>query len=429
MRRPLGGFETAANLTSEAAAFNVVFVLRLAGGVAPERLAGALAALQRRHPLLGARIVADGRRYVFADGAPPPPLRLAERASGAAWRAVVEDELNRPLDGAVGPPLRCVYLGAGSGPSEIVLTVHHSVVDGASGAPLVSELVALCADAPAAGPQALDPTAAAWPPAAEALFPPRYRGWRSWPGLTAFGLRWLVDEVVHRLCAARRRPSPKPARCRILALRLNAAATAALVRRSRREKATLAGALTAALLVTAQRHLYGGEAGAMSYFTFADLRPYLVPPAASGTVAAYVSALRFTVPMPANRGFWPLARRISRQMGDAGRRGDKFHAARRMAATMRSVLSQRRTRMATVAISYAGAVRWAGGVGALRIRDLRAFVSNLAHGPELTASVKLVGEEVVWDIVYLDVDMDATLAKRAGAEIVRTLVRETEAGG
>lgn len=421
----LGGFETAAMLTAEAQAFNVVFVLRLAGGIPPERLERALAALQRRHRLLSARVVRAGRGHRFVDGAPPPPLRTAQRGSDTAWRAITEEELNRSVDLALGPPLRCVYLppDAPGGSSEIVLTAHHAVLDGASSAPLLTELLALC-----------DPSAALpapdtrLPPAAEDLFPPRYRGWRGRVSRPAFLLRQLADEVVYRLRrrGPRHRPAAAPASCRILPLTLPEEATAMLVRRARRERVTLNGALTAALLQAVQRHLYGGEPGALRYFAFADLRPYLVPPPPPTAVAACVSGLRFTVAMGVGGDFWPLARRISRQIAAAGRRGDKFHAAALMPATMRLALRQRRERMATVALSYTGAVRLAAGSGPLAVRALHAFVSNLWCGPEFTASVKLVEERLAWDIVYLDADMSAPLAQRIGDEIMGTLAREGE---
>jgi hypothetical protein len=428
MERLLGGFETAAALCGETQALNVVFVLRLAGGVELARLEQALTSLQRRHPLLGVRVVRDDGRYRFVNGAPAPRVVAHERQSAVTWRPVAEQELNRPLDLGLGPPIRCVYLppaAAGDG-SEIVLTAHHAVLDGASSAPLLTELVALC-DAPSSVAAA----AITLPPAAETLFPSRFRGPRSQPGRLVFVLRQLAAEVSYRL----RRPGPSrppgegPVECRILPLALSEGLTTQLVRRSRRERATLTGALTAALLLAVQRCLQSGRAGLRHYFSFADLRPYLLPVPTAETVAAYVSPLRLTIPLPENADFWPLARGITRQIGAAGRRGDKFHAARLMAATMRVFLRRRSARMATVALSYTGAVRFAGESGALRVRGLHAFVSNLSIGPEFTASVKLVGERLVWDIVYLEADMDAILAKSVAGEIVRLLARAARIGG
>ncbi len=415
-------------MTGEAQALNIVFVLRLTGGVPVERLKRALESLQHRHPLLGVRVVAAGRRYRFVDGAPVPPVRTVERGSAAAWRTVAEDELNRHLDLGIGPALRCVYLppATAGGSCEIVLTAHHAVLDGASSVPLLTELVALCD-----GSASLDPPDRTVPPAADTLFPARYRGLRSYPGRLVFVLRQIADEIGYRL---RRRgpprpPLPEPARCRILTLALDEEATAALVRRSRSERVTLNGALTASLLLAAQRHLYGARAGPLRYFAFADLRPYLVPNPAVTTVAVYVSGLRFTISMPAGAAFWPVARRVSQQIGAAGRRGDKFHAARLMPTTMRVALRQRSVRMATVALSYAGVVRFASGTETPRVKGLHAFVSNLSCGPEFTASVKLFGNRLAWDIVYLEADMSEAAARKIGDEIVRTLTLAAEEGG
>jgi hypothetical protein len=250
------------------------------------------------------------------------------------------------------------------------------------------------------------------------------------PGRWAYLLRQGIDELGYRWGrrGRARPPAAPPATCRALPLALHAAVTARLVQRSLRERATLNGAVTAALLLAARRRLHGGGPGPLRYFTWADLRPYLQPPPPATTVAGYVAPLRLTLPLTSDAAFWPLARRVSRQIGTAGHRGDKFHAVRLIPATMRRLLRQSAGRMADVAVSYTGAVRFAGGAGALRVAALHAFVSNLPQGPELTASVKLFGDRLVWDIVYLDTDMSARQARTVAGEIVRILAREAFAG-
>lgn len=439
-RRPLGTFETALTLTGRHAPFVVVVVLELDGGPPLPRLRAALDALQRRHPLLAVRIAEESGRFRFeTDGVPPIPLTLLQRSGDALWTRVAEAELGRPLDEEAGPLARCTYLApAGAdGRAEIVLTFHHAVIDGASAQALAGELLDLCAPEGAAGASADGPGPAPPLPPVEDLFPAGFRGARGLSRQAAFVARQMADEVVYRwrTRAARARPPDEPVRCRVLPVRLEADATAELVRRSRQERVTLHGALSAAFLLAAQRHLHGGRAGPLRHVTFADLRPYLRPPVPPERLGCCISMLRHTVEMPpgdeGRARFWPLARRIDRQVTAGLRRGDRLTAVLLAERMMRAVLGQPQHRMdhrlGTTALSYAGPVRIAGrggsgtAPGSPVLRGLHGFISNLAVGPEYTAQASLFGGELLLDIVYLDADMDRALAERIAGEVLATL--------
>ncbi len=437
MRRPLGAFETAAAITAEEGAFSVVIALRLANGPAPAALERALAALQRRHPLLGVRIVGTGRRRFFETaGVPPIPLRQVERTGDEAWRGAVEDELNGGPDSAAGPLARCVHLPAtvAGGPCEIVLATHHAAIDGVSGVPLLDELLALCAGAEpggvaaSAGPDAgpgVDGAGGALPPSSDELFPPRFRGLRRLPGQLRFLLRQGTDEALFRLRVrgARQPPLHAAARCRTLSFALSEAATAGLVGRARRQRVTLNGALGAALLLAAHERLYAGAELPLRCFTFADLRPSLRPLPPRGRLGAYVVPLRYTLRMGPGRGLWALARELAVRVRAGARRGDRYHAVRLMPAMMGWLVRRRSARMAATALSYAGAVSLERRYGAIEVRGLHAFVSNIPLGPEITALVKRFRGRLVWDLVYLDADLDADAARALAEAIVEILER------
>lgn len=440
MRRELGTFETALTLTGRHAPFVVVLVLELDGGPPPERLRAALDTLQRRHSLLAVRIAEDSGRFRFEpDGVPPIPLASLERSGETRWTEVAEAELGRPLDEATGPLARCTYLApaAAGGPSEVVLAFHHAVIDGASAQALAGELLALCGPEGEAGTASGGPEAAPPLPPVEELFPASFRGARGLLRQVGFAARQVGDEAAWRwrTRTARPRPPDEPARSRVLPVRLEADATAALVRRSRRERVTLHGALSAALLLAAQAHLHGGRAGPLRHVTFADLRPWLRPPVPPERLGCCISMLRHTVEMPpggeGRARFWTLARRIDAQVTAGLRRGDKLTAVLLAERMMRSVLGQPQHRMdhrmGTTALSYGGAVRLAGrgrsgtAPGSPALRGLHGFISNLAVGPEYTAQASLFGGELLLDVVYLDADMDRALAERIAGEALATL--------
>lgn len=442
--RELGTFETALTLTGRRAPLVVVVVLELDGGPPPKRLRAALDVLQRRHPMLAVRIAEESGRFRFeADGVPPIPLASLDRSGGAPWTRVAEGELGRPLDEAAGPLARCTYLHAGEGSSELVLAFHHAIIDGASAQALAGEILGLCGPAGREGGagRPTDPL----PPPVEELFPAGFRGPRSLLRRVGFVARQVADEAVYRwrTRADRTGPPEEPARSRILPVRLGAEATAALVRRSRRERVTLHGALAAALLLAVQEHLHDGRPGPMRHVAFADLRPRLRPPVPPERLGCCISMLRHTVEMPAGggdgKGLWPLARRIDGRVAAGLRRGDRWTAALLAERMMRTLLGQSEHRMGATALSYGGPVRLGGrrpsgsggapGPGAPAVRGVHGFVSNLAVGPEYTVQARLFGGELLLDAVYLDADMDRDLAERIAGEVLGLLGSTPRAGG
>jgi hypothetical protein len=437
MRRELGIFETAAVLSNEYAPFSVVAVLELEPGPSPDELERALAVLQRQHPLIGVRIVREGRRYFFeSDGTPPIPLQLEDRVGNGQWQQAAERELNTRFDPEPGPLMRCTYLmpSSNGGPGELLLTFHHAVMDGVSCTRLLGQLVELLNGGVAMSEPTGVPAGEALPPA-ESLFSPAFRGIRGGLRLAAFVTRQVADEVSYRLRrrGCRRPPVVAATRCRPFSVRLSRDATSELVRGARRRRMSLNSALNAAMLRAVQRRLYDGEAVPLRYMTFANLRPYLDPPVSDRSLAGFISFLRYTVEVRPETEFWELAGRIGAQLGASVRRGDKFCSALMAERVMRASLGQSKERMAAVALSYSGAVRLDSRVesGAdpeqIRVRGMHGFVSNFGIGPEYTAQARLFDGELLLDIVYLDSDMDGTLARTMADDILATLEAAGEA--
>jgi hypothetical protein len=440
MRRTLGSFETALTLSGDHAPFVVVLVLQLDATPSPERLRGALDALQRRHPPLGVRIVE--RRGCFAyepDGTPPIPLEVRPRGGDDAWRETAEAELACPVDRRAGPLLRCLLLSSDAAVDssqarcELVLTFHHAIMDGASGAALAGELLRLSAPGSEPGLEPSPTGAAAALPAVEALFPRSYRGARGATRRAGFLARQLADELAFRYrrwsAGGGRSPAvSSSARCRVLPLGLSREETSALVRRSRRERVTLTGALHAALLLAVHRRLYGGRPGPLRYLAFADLRAHLSPPPDATALGSCIAMLRYTARVDGSAGpeaLWPLARRVSAQIDAGVRRGDRFGAVGFSEPMMRQVLAGRTGRMAATALSYVGPVALAAeGAGPMRVRGLRSFVSNLPEGPQYTAQARLFGGELLLDVVYLEADLDEALARAIAEDLLATLRAE-----
>ena len=426
--RRLGTFERAETLTAERFAFNVVVVLRLTGELPEEALRRALDEVQRRHPLLRARITGAGRRRAFEVGEVEPiPLRAVERAAEGDWLERVEEELVAGFAIDAGPLARALRVGGqGVGePFELVLTFHHAIVDATAIHHLVGELLALCSgrDDSRPPPQAL-------PPSADALFPRAFRApWR-WPRSLRFLTAQAVDELgFRRHSRGRERPVlDRPAACQVLSLALSEAETTALVRATRRRRVGLYAALNAAMLLALVERRHGNRAGPHRYFAFPLLRSYLEPPVGDDVVAGYLTTLRLTLALEPAAGLWPAAEAIHLQVDRAAKRGERYLASRWSAASMALLLGQP-TRMGTTALNYAGATPLEVAASApFTVEGYHAFVSDFPRGPEYTGQSRIFDRRLWFDIVYLDTDMDRdeaqAIAERMCALLTASVAEE-----
>jgi hypothetical protein len=424
--RALGSMETALNLTDAFSALNLVSVARVSDGPSPAALRQALDALQARRPELRVRIgrvargLRGGRFYFVPAGRASIPLQTVIPADNDDWQAVVESELNTRLPSATGPLARCTYLyrPQPGEPSEIVLSLHHTIVDGSSALSLWRELLALAAGETLAGgaPNALAPLT-------DQLFPPRFQGWRRNWIIARFMAAQMAGELGYQISlrGGRRPPLHAAARNRLLTRRLPAAATSALVRHCRAERVTLHSALSAATLLAVQRHLYSARAATLRGITFGSLRPHLQPPVSADEPGCHIALLRYSAELSAGQPFWPLARRVQQRVDQMARRDERFAA--QVLAPMLVDGSNRlqKVRLAQIALSYLGAPELPQAFGSTRVLDLHAFVSNHRLGPEYTATVHLAGDALVFDIVYLDADLEPAQAEAIAGEIESTL--------
>ncbi|OLL27428.1 condensation protein [Burkholderia sp. SRS-W-2-2016] len=224
--RPLGSTEHLFWLIDRNRSIHFTLVAEIDRVFTPSAWDAALLALQQRHPLLGARIVADGvAAPVFRrDPGARIPLRVVENAQ-QSWQVEAAIELSAPFDWSNAPLLRVTVLQRASG-STIVLAAHHSVLDGMGAAYLLEDLLRALAGG------SLTPLPVA--PPLESL------------------LRTQMDAA-----AVSGAPTPAPqakafrpavgGRAELASLALSAQLTRAIVERARSERTTVHGAVAAAV--------------------------------------------------------------------------------------------------------------------------------------------------------------------------------------
>jgi NRPS condensation-like uncharacterized protein len=412
--RPLGTFERALFISDQHSPFNVVTVLRLENPPAPQVVESALRALQARHPLLQAGI----RHGRFERTSPS----LIFRVTQTDWLSLVEQEMNTRLD-SENNVFRGMY-NYSSHHADLILTFHHAIMDAASGMNLLDELLRHCAsdENPPLSPLEVAPPV-------EENFPRRYKGVRGALQIMRYALAQMADEMRYQLkVRCRRTPSVNlGGRGFASTLVLPEELVDALAKRCRAENVTLNSLLNSALLLAVNRHLYAGESLPMRTFSFADLRPHTIPPLPAEHLANYISMLRLTADVSGTMNLWELTKHIHEKIYRALKRGEKFTAALVSESLMKMFTKMKSMRMGAVGLSYGGAVPLKAQYGNINVTGLHAFLSSFDLGPEVSCQARLFNHELWLDFMFLETDMDRTMAEKIVRE-VKAILEEAGRG-
>jgi hypothetical protein len=425
--RPLRATERALFTVSQLSPLNLVVLVSIDGPAVSGVLADALAALQRRHPLLCARIVGplSRPRFELSQSATCRiPLRLVQAAKSGQARAeetgssltVAEAEMNAPFEPAVAPLARLTCV-SGPGPrTSLILTLHHAIADGVSAANLVHELLDGC-HARLTGAAELPTARTAVPPAAADLVPVTARS-----RVLTFAARETLDELGSRLAGRTgQRAIPAPGQAVARVADLSPEDTRAVVDRSRRQRLTMTSVLAAGLLWQASAVLHSGRPVPMRAVIWVDLRPYLNPAPSAEALGCYISMIRFSVRVDPRRGFAALAADVQARIRRASRRVDPIPAAQLSAAMTRFAVRWPVSRLGTVALSYGTTSAIRTSYGPLAVREVRAFVSNNRIGAEVAAVCAVHHGVLRCDLLYLDSDYDRATAALIGDGLLATL--------
>jgi hypothetical protein len=428
MNRPLGRFETAQAITYEHFPFNAVISVHISNGPSPQILRQVLDLMQDRHPLLGVHIEKKGNRFFYvSDGTPAIPLNVMDSENDEHWRDVVEDELNLFIDFQRGPLLRVNYLSGSEHHYILILTFHHAIMDAESGSNLIHEILICSHTVAANGSTKICKPLKPLPPA-ESLFPVGFRGIRRFLRNTTYLFRQIFDELRFRFRATgkSRGQLPSSGKCKIHSVILPEELSSRILKRSRSRGVSLNNLFSAAILQASHKHLFGSKEIPLRHFYFSNLRPYLSPPPTTEDMGSYFSMLRFTIDMKPLPDLWTLADAVGNITYPALKRGDKYCSNLLSPFAMQTVLRSKSSRMGSTALSFTGALFLEKHYGDSVIEELHAFVSNFVLGPMFTAQVRWFKNQFYWDFLYIDSDMDHSLAVTIANDINRTLADAIE---
>lgn len=141
--RPLGAVERLFYRYAERHPDHFLMAAEFGEVLTAQRLKRALAAVQRRHPLLSAHVEdRPGTRLGFYRAPTVGPITLTVyRSAECCWEATGAEELARPFDRSRAPLMRA-SLVQGPASSALVLTFDHAIADGISAVMVLDDLVA-----------------------------------------------------------------------------------------------------------------------------------------------------------------------------------------------------------------------------------------------------------------------------------------------
>jgi NRPS condensation-like uncharacterized protein len=410
MLRKLGIFDRAMIIANKHAPFNIVSVLRLENPPSPTRLKNALQEIQRQQPLLQARIIEKDFEALEEHGF---PFKVIERTSPNQWREIAEEEMAYRYDHTTGPLFRAIYVYSDDGYGELILNAHHTIMDAASGMKLLDKILRLSAGEAAERP----PIELA--PVLEEKFPPQHHGLRRVFNTGRYALAQTGDMMRFAWQTRGKRIPPVRlgGRGYTSSLILPGDLVNRLARQGRKKGITLNSLLNAAQVIAVNRHLYNGQPVPMQTFIFPDLRPYLDPPTGTENLANYISMMRFTLNISSESDLWQTAHQLQSQVYRALKSGEKFSASLMSETLLRAFTTLKAMRFGAAALNYASNVPLRNQYGEIKLVGLHGFVSAYDLWPEMSSQARLFNDEVWWDFIYLDTDMDADLAEKVIAEI------------
>jgi NRPS condensation-like uncharacterized protein len=407
MLRRLGTFERALFISDQHSPFNVVSVLRLGNSPAPEIVRSALEGIQARHLFLQAGI-RDG--YFERISSPRVPFNVIEKH--ISWLELVKQEMNTRLDTAQGL-FRGSYIYTFQH-ADLILTFHHAIMDAASGMNLLDELMQLCANKLSAPHSPLEVV-----PPVEKQFPRLHKGLTGFLRTMKYAFAQMGDEFLFQWNNRRKetRTVQLGGHGFPMTLTLPESLVDAISKRCRAEKLTLNSLLNASLLLATNRYLYNGLLTPMRTFTFADLRPYTIPPTNAKHLANYISMLRFTMNVSGHTSVWDLAKQLHSKIYDALKKGDKFSSALMSESLMKMFTTMKSMRMGASALNYSGAVQLSANYGNIKVTELHAFLSSYDLGPEVSCQARLFNDQLWLDFMFLETDMDSVMAEKIVGEV------------
>jgi hypothetical protein len=366
MVRPLDTSEALFAVFNAAGAFLTAQALEVHGPLTEALLVEAFTHLEKRHPLLGARIDYCGDKLYWVEGSATSPRVSVVSDVSAGLEGLTEIELHRPYAANIDRLWRCTWIPINTDRHWIILGLHHAVADGISGMLIVRDLLATCSALVGIG--SLPPELPRGPTLDEVLKPV------SPAALLRRRMRRLQSCLLRPppLLPIERIAPPDQRRTSVIFGSLSGNVISAVRANARRSGTTINGVLAAALLDSV-RHTLGVLAVVPVNYS-CSMRGTAIP---EDQLGCFVSHIVTVHSLCKSSSFWREAQIATAQLDRARRRRD---AAAALLATRGKIASAARAMREAIEDR-----RTCGRVGAINIAN-RGRTTSFSAGPFTVAA-------------------------------------------
>ena len=414
-------------LNRVACSSNVVLISRIKGPQTEEILRQAFLLVQYRHSRLNYRIVGFLDSLHFeTEGLAKIPFRVVYKPHSDQWQEVVLEELNEKIDSSKSL-IRSVFLRPGNDRniSYLITTLHHGITDVSSNIRLHQDLLTYCQKIASGEP--ID-NASSLPilPSLEALLPETIKGFRG----KMKGLLFLLQSGLKQLWY---RPKTlgfetclpfELRRTGLVHRELNEEFTQKLVNSCRNEKATIQGALCAAMMLTAARKIRAGKIKdiSVSCCSTVDVRKLLEPVVRKEQMAMLSSFLASYHTIKTDTSFWELARDVKQQLESGLLRGTPLSqllmASRKM---IDNFLSNPNLSAWTVTIGNARA-DIPRVYGSFELEEINLAMASAAYGGVFYAGIVNFAGKIFLNFFFSDPSISRETMENLANSVVSYLV-------
>ena len=398
MVRPLDTSEALFAVFNAAGAFLTVQALEVHGPLTETLLVEAFTHLEKRHPLLAARIVHCGDKMYWVEGGTTSPRISVITDVSAGLEGLTEIELHRTYAANMDRLWRCTWIPINTDRHWIILGLHHAIADGISGMVIVRDLLATCSALVGVG-----------------SLPPELPRGRTLddvlkPASPATLLRHRMRRLQARLLGPRpllpieRSAPPDQRRTGVIFGSLSGDVISTVRARARRSGTTISGVLAAALLDSVRQTL--GALPVVPVNHSVSMRGTAIP---QDQLGCFVSSIVTVHPLCKSSSFWREAQIATAQLHRARRRGDAtaaLLAARgkiaSAASAMREAIEDRRTCGRVGAINIANRGRTtAFSAGPFTVAAWYPATSNHTFGNGVQVSCATVGDIFYFSLMHV----------------------------
>lgn len=391
---------------------NVSLSATIRGGVSVNQLTEALGWVQRRHPLLGVRIVTNEQQQpqLVSQGVGVIPVQVIERQGEQHWCEALCTELLRPFSWSEEPLMRVVLLHSPD-VSELIMTYHH-IGDGLSGAYLMRDIWCEMTQ-PGSYRQPLPEI-----PSIDQLMPPIARDGED----DSAGLDWEIGADATTLLEE----DGIQGKLHLLHWYFSPEEMDRLIARCRQEQTTVQGAVCASFLLELAAEVSSSEETVLKCLSPLNLRNYLAPPVGEN-FGEYVARVITSHLLNQGTQFWDLARDVKHQINQAivdksifsgGSKAKSFLSTNPNTMTVRQYGKDMVS--SDITVTNLGRLEIPLRQGGLELEKLFFTVTGLRHEP-IIVGITTIGGKMCVTLRYIDSLTPSASAQRINQGAIERL--------